>query len=138
MKLANRKPLLAIAALLATSLAAFSGCSLEIDPPANGVQIKIEKPISDDVEEDFKEKLKALAGSTSTSTITINGKMTMNLSPVADIKAFADKIDFAKVVKIEGNVIWLEELKDPDAGRDQDGDDDEDLKDGDGDSTSKD
>lgn len=116
MKLALRTPLLAIAALLATSLAAFNGCSLDMNPPAIGVQIKIEKPISKEVSEEFQKKLKALLGNGSTSTghVSINGKMTMNLSPVADPNAFAAKIDFAKVIKIEGNVIWLEELDDQD------------------------
>ena len=51
-------------------------------------------------------------GSHSFRSVTVNDKTTMNLSPVADAKTFADKIDFAKVVKIEGNVIWLETLDD--------------------------
>ena len=90
----------------------FTGCSLDMDPPSNGVQIKIDKPVSIEGQEAWKEMLEANLdnGSTSVSTVTINGKATFNYSPVADPQAYADKIDFAKVVKIEGNVIWLEEL----------------------------
>ncbi|MGY8768154.1 MAG: hypothetical protein ACKVH8_06965 [Pirellulales bacterium] len=116
MTFSNPKPLLATAVLMATSLAAFTGCSLEMDPPVNGVQIKIDKPISAELRVAWKEKLKANldSGPTSSSTISVNGKSTFNYSPVADPKAFAEKIDFAKVAKIEGNVIWLEELDDTD------------------------
>ena len=114
MKFSLRKPPLTIALIMAASLAAFTGCSLQMDSPAKGVQIRIEKPISDDIRDDFQEQLKALVddGSHSFRSVTVNDKMTMNLSPVADAKTFADKIDFAKVVKIEGNVIWLETLDD--------------------------
>lgn len=124
MKHSHRKPLLATAVLMATSLAAFTGCSLEMDPPANGVQIKIETPVSSEIQDVWKEKLKANLdeGPKSTSTISMNGKSTFNYSPVADPQAFADKIDFAKVTKIEGNVIWLEELDEHDDHDHEDGD----------------
>ena len=112
MKNSHRSSLLAATVLIATSLVAFTGCSLDMDPPANGVQIRIEKPVSMEVQETWKEMLKANLdqGQTSSSSFSVNGKATFNYSPVADPQAYADKIDFAKVVKIEGNVIWLEEL----------------------------
>ncbi|MGY8748138.1 MAG: hypothetical protein ACKVHR_08810 [Pirellulales bacterium] len=112
MRHSHQISLLATAVLIAVSLAAITGCSLDMDAPANGVQIKIDKPVSKEVQETWKKMLKANLdeGQTSSSTVSVNGKSTFNYSPVADPQAYADKIDFAKVVKIEGNVIWLEEL----------------------------
>ena len=113
MRHTHRKPRSITAVLVAMTLAVFTGCSLDMEPPVNGVQIKIEKPVSEEVRESWKEKLVANLddGPTFSRAISVNGKATFNYSPVADPQAYADKIDFAKVTKIQGNVIWLEELQ---------------------------
>ena len=81
----------------------------EMEPPADGVQVKIEQALSDEQNDVVQSKLNTLAGdSLGTSSMVINGRATFNISPVADAQAFADQIDFGTVKSIEGRVIHLE------------------------------
>ena len=81
----------------------------EMEPPANGVQIQINQALSDQQNDDAKARLESLVeGTTSTSSIVLNGKATFNISPVEDPQAFADSIDFGTVTSVEGRVIHLD------------------------------
>ncbi len=95
--------------LFLSSLVVGTGCNLS-DPPEDGVQVIIEQSMSDQQEETLKENLKELIDGSYTrvSSITINGKTKLNYAPVEDVQAYADKITFAKVTKVEGRQIWID------------------------------
>ena len=76
-----------------------AGCSME--PEAGEVRVEIQEKLSDTKKDRYERKLKALAGSGMTKSQTINGHATWVLSGVDDVKAFADKIEFAKVVSVD-------------------------------------
>ena len=95
---------LALAALVAFSL----GCSFDV--PENGVQLIVEQELNDDQMEILKVRLERMrdeGGMQSISSLTMNGITMINLSPVADVEAFSDGIDFGEVSNIEGRVVHL-------------------------------
>ena len=98
--------------LCGISLAALvlcSMCSCSMDPPKGGVQIKVANKLSDDEVEALKKALEACdSGITSVGHMTMNGVTTINMSPVADVKAFSAKITFGTIKSTNGNVITLE------------------------------
>jgi hypothetical protein len=95
---------ISLAALVVCSM-----CSCSMDPPKNGVQIKVANKLSTDEVEALKKALKACdSGITSTGHMTMNGATTINMSPVTDIKAFSAKITFGTIKSTNGNVITLD------------------------------
>ena len=75
------------------------GCSME--PPSDGVQVKVVEALTEAEAEALQEQLEAAgSGINSTSSMMVNGKYTFNFSPVADVQAFSDNITFAKVVNV--------------------------------------
>ncbi len=96
-------PLLAILALAA------SGCNLEQDP-ATTVQIEITGIRDKADREAVAEKLGGMTdGSGHSMTSSWSGdKMTINLSPVSDVHAFSEKIDFGKVTAVEDRTVKVQ------------------------------
>ncbi len=92
-----------------SSISIVTGCNLS-DPPEDGVQVIIEQSMSDQQGETLKASLKELIDGSYTreSSITINGKTKLNYAPVEDVQAYADKITFAKVTRVEGRQIWID------------------------------
>jgi len=92
--------LLAVVALASTS------CSTE--PPEDGVQIKVTNSLSKTEADNLLEILKRYDPGISTTTLLrISGEVTINLSPVSDVQAFADKIKCGEVISVEGRIITL-------------------------------
>ncbi len=92
--------------LAVTLLGMTTGCSM--DPPEDGVQVKVTNKLSETQTKTLLETLSGYdSGITSKTTMTVNEKVTYNLSPVADVKAFADKITCGTVEGIEGRVITI-------------------------------
>ena len=84
------------------------GCSFDV--PEDGVQLVVEQELSEDQMTILKVRLESLrdeGGSQSISTMTLNGATTINLSPVADVSNFTERIDFADVSSVEGRVVHL-------------------------------
>ncbi|MHC4659688.1 MAG: C10 family peptidase [Planctomycetota bacterium] len=78
--------------------------------------------VTGDAEDAIKEKLKEITdgGGYSLSSSRLNDRMTVHLSPVKDVEAFAKKIDFGKVTdtNLQGRTIWVE-LTETDMGADE-------------------
>ena len=90
-----KSPSVLLLAALTLSLTIFTGCG---SPPKNGVQVKLEADLTDSQLESLKDKLKALAPSANNfGHMSINGKISINLSPVSDVQKYADSITFATV-----------------------------------------
>ena len=99
-----RLTLLVLAACFTLSL----GCSFDV--PEDGVQLIVQQELNDDQMEILKVRLERLrdeGGMQSISSVTINGVSQINLSPVADVVAFTNRIDFGEVSSIEGRVVHL-------------------------------
>ncbi len=75
--------------------------------PATTVTVVVTGISDEDDREDVQVKLKGMADGSSHSivTTTVNDKMTVRLSPVEDIQAFADKIDFGEVTEVDGRTV---------------------------------
>ena len=103
----NKIVRLGLVGLLVGGLVIMSvGCSM--DPPADGVQVKVTNTLTEMQADNLEDKLKSYdSGISSTGRLTVNKQVTFNFSPVADAKAFADKIDCGKVESVEGNVITI-------------------------------
>jgi len=99
--------ILRVSTLLLTAclaLSILSGCS---SPPANGVQIQISAKLTDKQIKKLKSKLKRLdSGISRVGHSNLAGQITINLSPVADVQAFAKKINFGQT-DVSDRVIFL-------------------------------
>ena len=81
-----------------------------LDSPENSVTIKI-MGIADDATQDaITDKLKTMTdgGGHSMSSMKMGGVLTVELSPVKDVEAFARKIDFGKVTGVEGKTVTVQ------------------------------
>jgi hypothetical protein len=94
--------------LLAILVLAVSGCGKS--DPATTVTIEI-TGISDEADRDaVSEKLPEWtdgSGHSMTSSWS-NDKMTINLSPVSDVQAFSEQIDFGKVTQVEDRTVKVQ------------------------------
>ena len=82
---------------------------MEMEPPTDGVQLKITNNLSQTEADALVEALESLdAGINSTGTMTVNGAVTVNLSPIADLQDFIRKINVGTIESVDQNVITLE------------------------------
>lgn len=80
----------------------------EVAVPEEGVQVRIQEPLSEVEADALKEALQTYdAGIESASSVMAPGMVTINLVPVADAEAFAKRIACCEVLSVEGNVINL-------------------------------
>ncbi len=85
---------------LAVSVALiFLGCSM--DAKEGEVRVEIQETLSEAQQESLKSKLSALTDGSSTKSQNTGGKVIFVFGGVKDVKAFADKITFAKVVEVK-------------------------------------
>ena len=99
-------PLLSI-----TTLFLFTACGMGFDlqPPSDGVQIKISNKLTSAQESAVIEALQALApGINGYHSTSVNGRTTLNLAPIQDVPAFISAITLGPVTSIDHNVIQLE------------------------------
>ncbi len=80
-----------------------------LDSPENTVTIKI-MGIADDATKDaIKDKLKTMTdGGHSMSLMKMGGVLTVELSPVKDVEAFARKIDFGTVTEVKDRTVTVQ------------------------------
>ncbi|TWU05898.1 hypothetical protein [Stieleria varia] len=96
--------------LLATFVTT-SGCSFSLNQdPATTVTIKVSGVDNESDRDALTESLKDYVdgNSHSMSSTSMNGSMTIKLSPVTDVKAFSEKIDFGKVTAVDGRTVTVE------------------------------
>ena len=87
---------------------ACGGVSMQSNP-ATTVTLEITGSLDEDDREDLQEKLKEMTdgNSHSMSTFSSGDKMTINLSPVSDVEAFVQKLDFGEVTEVDGRTIKI-------------------------------
>ena len=94
--------------MLAAFLLTLGGCNLSFEQdPATTVTIEISGINDDDDCEEVQETLMGMADGSSHSMTTFRSgdKMTINLSPVGDVRAFSRKINFGEVTEVEGRTV---------------------------------
>ena len=98
---------LAMVVSAAAILAVLNGCGLS--PPADDIQVIVRKKLTDKQAKRVKSKLKGIdKGVTKIRHVKAGGRLTVTLAPVADVEAFADKLDLYGRVTVSGRVIILE------------------------------
>ncbi len=81
-------------------IAVASGCSMK--PEDGEVRVEINEKLQDHQKDRIQSKLSALTdGNGMTKSQTINGIVTFVFGGVDDVKQFADKITFARVVEVK-------------------------------------
>ena len=102
-------------AVLTFSLATIMGCGFLLQPdPAITVKIMVSGIEGSEAREAVQEKMKDLrdsfgsSTSTSLSSISSGDTMTVSLSPVTNVDAYAEKIDFGSVTNVEGRTIKVD------------------------------
>lgn len=72
-------------------------------PAKDLVRVEIQEKISGTEKDRIVDRLKALTNSrsTTTKTMSINRAVTIMVGPVSDVKAFAERIQFGKVVEVK-------------------------------------
>ena len=103
----NRTTLLLSCAILLCTLAG-CGPKISMQPPANGVQVRISKS---SLTPQLMDKLQDISDDppeSGTDTERIGSLAACNITPVADVNAFVKKLDFATVTKTEGRIVWIE------------------------------
>lgn len=97
--------------LLALLILPLVGC---MDPETT-VTIEVTGTTTSAQRESILEDAKSLTGSSSHSQMSsyMNDVYTIHLSPVDDVQAYADKIDFGKVTKVEGRTVYVDLNADP-------------------------
>ena len=95
------------ALLLAGMLILLNGCNQD---PAVTVTIEISGVSAESDQDDIKETLEGMTDGSSYSIYSRNfgSKMTINLSPVSDVDAFVEKIDFGTVTEVSGRTIKVD------------------------------
>lgn len=99
--------LLVVAGVLGTC----TGCNLKFEhDPAETVTLEITKLTNDADRDQIQKVLKGMTdGSSHVMTSSWSGdSMTVRLSPVSDVKAFARKINFGEVTAVDGRTITVE------------------------------
>ena len=100
--------------ILAAVLLTLSSCNISFEQdPAKTVTVEI-TGVNDDVDGDeIRETLKGMAeGSSHMMTSSSSGdKLTVKLSPVGDVEAFSQKINFGKVTEVDGRTIKVDFVK---------------------------
>lgn len=97
--------------LFAVLLLGSLGCGGEMtgEVPQNAVRVVISGVQGDAADQYYEQLQNAIEGSSRSSTMSRSGgSMTVQLSPVSDPKAFAEKISFGKVVSVQGRVITVD------------------------------
>jgi uncharacterized lipoprotein YajG len=81
-----------------------AGCSYG---PEQTVTIEITGTMDDAEQDQITEKLKTMTDGSghSMSSFSSGNSMTIELAPVSDVQAFADKIDFGEVTAVEGRTV---------------------------------
>ena len=100
--------------VLAAVLLTQSGCNFSFEhDPAKTVTVEITGINDDDDRDEIGETLKGMTdGSSHLMTFFSSGdKMTVELSPVGDVKAFSRKINFGEVTEVDGRTIKVEFVK---------------------------
>ena len=89
-----------------------SGCDLSFEhDPATTVKIEISNISSESDRENVQEKLGEMTDgnghfmTTTSDSTSDSNSLTVNLSPVSDVKAFSEKIDFGEVTGVEGRTV---------------------------------
>ena len=98
-----------ILVLAALALIIPTACSSE--PPEDGVQVQVTNSLTEAQGDALLETLKRLDSNiTTTMILRVGQDVTINLSPVSDVKAFADRITCGKVVSVsvEKRIIRLD------------------------------
>lgn len=82
-----------------------TGCSSY--GPEETVTIEITGTLDDAKDEQITEKLKTMTDGSghSMSSFSSGTSKTIELAPVSDVQAFADKIDFGEVTAVEGRTV---------------------------------
>lgn len=95
------------------------GCSYG---PEQTVTIEITGELDDAEQEQIIEKLKTMTdgSSHSMSSFSSGNSTTIELAPVGDVQAFADKIDFGEVTAVEGRTVKVSVGDDETEGEDSD------------------
>ncbi len=80
-----------------------------LDSPENTVTIKIMGVTDDATKDAIKDKLKTMTdGGHSMSLMKMGGVLTVELSPVKDVEAFARKIDFGTVTEVKDRTVTVQ------------------------------
>ena len=92
-----------LVAALVTTLFSLGAVGCSISPAKDQVRIEIQEEISDTEKDRIVDKLEALTNSrwTTTKTMSVNRTVTIMVEPVSDVKAFAESIQFGKVVEVK-------------------------------------
>lgn len=100
--------------LLAVVLLTLSGCGISFEhDPAKTVTVEISGIDDATDREAVQETLKGMTdGSSHIMTTSSSGdQMTIKLSPVTDVKAFSQKINFGKVTEVEDRTVKVDFVK---------------------------
>lgn len=88
-----------------------SACGLmSMDPPVDGIQIKVSNQLSDTQTEALVDTLKSYdTVINSTGTLTVNEAISVNLSPITDLQDFIQKMEVLGTIgSVDQNVVTLE------------------------------
>ena len=97
--------------ILAAFLLTLSSCGISFEQdPAKTVTVEITGVNDSKDRDDIQETLKGMTeGSSHMMTTSSSGdKMTVKLSPVGDVEAFSQKINFGKVTEVDGRTVKVE------------------------------
>jgi ABC-type uncharacterized transport system auxiliary subunit len=91
---------------IALSAAAVAGCDFKHDP-AKMVTIEVTGVANDAQRDRVQDAVKKWVDGSShmMTTMSSGDKLSIDLSPVTDVDAFAKKIDFGEVSKVEGRKV---------------------------------
>lgn len=97
--------------IMAAFLVTLSSCDISFEQdPAKTVTVEITGVNDNEDRDDIQETLKGMTeGSGHAMSSSSSGdKMTVKLSPVGDVQAFSQKINFGKVTEVDGRTVKVE------------------------------
>ena len=103
-----------VSPMLAAGLLILAGCNLGFEhDPVKTVTVEITGVNDGDERDEIQETLKEMANGSShvMTSSSFGDKMTVKLSPVGDVKAFSQEINFGEVTEVNGRTINVEFVK---------------------------